>query len=186
MMNRMAWTGLVGLGLVTAAVGCGGEIVTTLPSSDPVATNAAQFCSDTASYLTSLVPSIIPLACESAVTGTSGAACQTEFNNCVTEASSEAQTIDLGSMVIPDCESSLAQCKVDVGPLSQCISDLGSALVTAANGVSSQTACSKSGSTQFDPFANIAIPASCKSLPSGCDVGSSSVSIMGMSPPPKG
>jgi hypothetical protein len=182
----MAWTGLVGLGLVTAAVGCGGEVVTTLPSSDPVATNAAQFCSDTASYLTSLVPSIIPLICESAVTEMSGAECQTEFDTCVSEASSEAQGIDLGSMVIPNCESSLAQCKVDIGPLSQCISDFGSALTAAASGISSQTACSGSTSTQDNPFTHIAIPASCKSLPSGCGIVSSSVSVMGSSTPPKG
>jgi len=94
----------------------------------------------------------------------------------------ESQAGNLGSMVLPDCENTMAQCKVNVGQLSQCISDLGDALVALSNGITAESACaggSTTTTTNNNPFANLQPPASCTSLPTGCAVASSSVTVKG-------
>jgi hypothetical protein len=179
----MALSGLLGL-VATGAVACGGQEVTSLPSTDPVSSNAPQFCSDAANYLTSLVPQIIPLVCEAAVSSTTVSDCATEYQACLSEASSvNTQQTNLGSTFLPDCENAVAECKVDVGQLSQCISDFGSLLVSLSNNVTPETACASSSSSTTpnngftNAFSNLQIPASCKSLPAGCPIGSTSVSV---------
>src|SRR5580658_8641931 len=101
MMNRMVFSALLGV-VATGAAACGGQVVTSLPPSDPVATNAAQFCSDAESYLVGLVPSIFPLICKEAVSSTTGSQCQTDFNACMSEASAaESQSANLGTTFLP-------------------------------------------------------------------------------------
>jgi hypothetical protein len=179
MMNRLVFSALVGV-VATGASACGGQVVTSLPPSDPVETNAAQFCSDAESYLVSLVPSIFPLICKEAVSSTTGSQCQSDFTTCMSAASAaESQSANLGSTFLPNCENTIAQCKVNVGQLSQCISDLGDALVALSNGITAESACAGGSTTSTNPFGNIAIPASCTSLPTGCPVVTTSVSVSG-------
>jgi hypothetical protein len=172
-----------------ASSGCGGNSVTSLPSSDDVATDAAQFCGDVANYIASNESSLLPFECAGvgsvSLPGTGGspapntAQCEASFNSCISEASSVdsgALSAGLSTGFVPDCTASISKCAgVTVGQASQCISDFVSAWSAAASTVTASSACS--GTPAPEP----ANPASCSSLPSTCKIGASSVSVSVMS-----
>jgi len=181
MSYRMAFV-VAAAPIVAGALACSGSVVTpvtSLPSTDLVASDAAQFCGDVVTYLSSLEPSFIPLVCAESGSGdTSTSECQSAYNACAAEAnmvSASEFSAALGMQFMPDCETSISKCQgVTVEQASQCISDLGTELTTAASGITAESACSRKSS----PFNSLTPPSSCQSLPSSCSLGaSSSISV---------
>jgi hypothetical protein len=193
MVNRMLLLASL-TGLVTGALACGGSPVssiTSLPSSDPVAADSAQLCSDTASYIVSNLSSLVPFICSysaagatASTGGTSGggtttsnsAQCQTSFNDCTSEANAvlqssggQQQEQQLTTQLVSDCD--FTHCTATVGQVAQCIADYVGELQSVSNSVTAQSACS--GAAPQTPQ----VPASCLSLPSDCDVFESSVNV---------
>jgi hypothetical protein len=181
---------LAGATLVAGIGACSGSTtgpgaVTSLPTSDSVASEASQFCSDVANYIVENLSAIIPGTCAfsgsaSSGTGSQGssmAECETEYNECIGLAESvDASAVNTGITqdFVPDCSSSVSKCTgVTVGQAAQCISDYVNAFVAVSSQVTAASACS--GKTPQSP----PTPASCSSLPSSCTLGgSSSVSVM--------
>src|SRR5271156_5680522 len=105
MANRMLLLASL-TGVVMGALACGGtsiSSVTSLPSSDPVAADSAQLCSDTASYIVSNLSNLVPILCSYSAAGSSGTIssggttsnsteCQTAFNDCTSEANAVLQS----------------------------------------------------------------------------------------------
>jgi hypothetical protein len=191
MANRMLLLASL-TGVVTGALACGGSTVasvTSLPSSDPVATDSAQLCSDTASYVVSNLSSLVPILCSYDAAGSSSGLssggttsnstqCQTTFNDCTSEANAALQSSggqqqeqQLSQQLVSDCDFS--HCTATVGQVAQCISDYVGELQSISNNLTAQSACS--GATPQSPQE----PASCLSLPSDCNVfgGTTTVSM---------
>jgi hypothetical protein len=185
---------LAGATLVAATFACSGSTlgpgsVTSLPTSDSVASDASQFCTDVANYIVQNFSAIVPSTCAFAGAQSSGgvgstggqstsmAECESEYNACIGEANSvdpSAVNSGITQDFVPDCSSSISKCTgVTVGQAAQCISDYISAFAAASSQITAASACS--GQTPATP----ATPASCASLPSGCTLGgSSSVTVM--------
>jgi hypothetical protein len=188
MRHRLGFSGVMaclGATLVGAGAGCSGSIVgpgavTTLPASDPVASDADQFCSDLTSYVVGVIPSLAPLICAESV---QGANCENEYSACVAGYSA-ALASDGGAASLTgafkNCPSSVAACKgVTVGQISQCVSDEVNAIQTASNAITEQSACG--GNKVTFPSK----PASCSALPAACaSFGTSMVSVGSSSPAP--
>jgi hypothetical protein len=153
-----------------------GNAVTNLPSSDQVADDASQFCSDFVSYFEQNESPILQAACaDSVASATSNSECETVFNDCVSDIDSMAATFnsELSTEVMPACTSSISKCTgVTVGQASDCITDYVNAWVASAKTVTVQAIC-----VAHDNIPAPALPASCASLPSDCTIGSSSVSV---------
>jgi hypothetical protein len=181
MLNRNHLA-LVGSVLVAGSLACSGSVndpsaVTSLPTSDSVANDATQFCSDATNYILNNVASLLSSDCAysgSAASGTSE--CEMQYNACV----SASQEVSTSTVVASEsqelrsaCQSTVTDCTgVTVGQAAQCIADDVSALQAAASQITATSVCS--GKTPPSP----GTPASCSALPSTCKLGgSSSVSV---------
>src|SRR5580704_8166746 len=113
------WIGSFGIpiALITlvGGAGCssspsGAAAVTTLPSSDPVASNPDKFCSDAVNYIVKAVPSQFFCALEDS----QSAECMSSYPLCVTLVdaivSTDSGVSDL-SDVLTDCDNLAVACK---------------------------------------------------------------------------
>jgi copper chaperone CopZ len=194
MSHRIALPVFVVSAIAYAASACSGSevggasVVTSLPSSDPVTSDATQLCSDIVTYLTGLSPSLAGLDCanqveaqESIAAGgapvmPSGTGCRNEYETCLSAVDgADASAVQSAmSSLASGCASSLAKCQgATVGQVATCIADLGNALVAVSSSATEDAVCS--GKTSSFPYP--APPASCTALPSDCPLAQSSVTI---------
>lgn len=166
---RAAFVAAMVLGGFTSSCSDGGLGVTRLPSSDPVATHAMQFCTDTVTYLEQHLSEIAPSNCATGQGLPNVDECEGEYNACVAASSSvDASTVnsELG-LLLAGCNSKLSGCQgVNVGQVAQCIADVVGAEIDASTTITATIACA-SGKAPAPP----ADPASCAGLPSDCRVG---------------
>jgi hypothetical protein len=173
MRSRRARLGgfLAGMVLGGLAGSCSSSTspVTSLPSSDPVATNAMQFCSDTVTYLEQHLSEIAPSNCATGEGLPNVGECEGEYNACIAASSGvDASTVnsELG-LLLAGCNSKLSGCQgVNVGQVAQCIADIVGAQIAASSTITATTACAN-GKAPVPP----ADPASCVGLPSDCRIG---------------
>jgi hypothetical protein len=173
MRSRAACIGGLVATVVLGAPACSGSNdasgVTSLPSSDPVASNASQFCADTVTYLEHHLSAIAPSNCATGQGLPDVAVCQGEYNACIAASNgvdASAVSSQLG-VLLAGCNTKLSACQgVDVGQVAQCIADVVSAQITASSTITAQTACA--GGKAPAPPAN---PQSCATLPSDCRIG---------------
>jgi hypothetical protein len=143
--------------------------VTSLPSSDPVATNAMKFCADTVAYLEQNLSAIAPSNCATGAGLPSVEECEGQYNACIAASSNvDASAVNEGlGVLLAGCNGKLSSCKgVDVGPVAQCIADIVSAEIAASRSINAQSACAN-GKAPPPP----GDPASCASLPTDCRIG---------------
>ena len=195
MTHRIALLAALACTIFSGTLACSGEVigggssVTSLPPTDLVTADSAQFCSDTATYFDGLAPSLAGLDCANEIAAESSTnagggtvtmtlpSCKMEYEACFTAVSSV--NVDAGAVksatasILSGCAASVAKCKgVTIGEISSCVVDFANSIVAISSSVTEEGVCSgKPYALQFpEP------PASCKTLPRDC-LFSSSVGV---------